>query len=30
MTVAVAQEAAFSLESRDIEPLVLRARVFAP
>jgi hypothetical protein len=30
MTVAVAQDAAFSLESRDIEPLVLRARVLAP
>jgi hypothetical protein len=30
MTVAVAQDAAFSLESRDIEPLVLRAHVFAP
>jgi hypothetical protein len=30
MTLTVAQEATFSLESRDIEPLVLRAHVFAP
>jgi mannose-6-phosphate isomerase-like protein (cupin superfamily) len=30
MTLAVAQGAVFSMESRDIEPLVLRARVFAP
>lgn len=30
MTLAVAQDARFSLESREIEPLVLRARVFAP